>query len=307
VGRLDLERRLNELRQAAGAADIDISDEIAKLQEKIAKAKDVGQAWKKVEIARKVERPSALDYIKLICDDFIELHGDRAFGDDPAMIGGIGTVEGRAITFIGNQKGSNLRENLLRNFGMANPEGYRKALRLAKQAEKFGRPIVTFIDTPGAYPGIGAEERGIAEAIARNLMEFARLRTPILCFLIGEGGSGGALGIGVGDKIYMLEHSIYSVISPEGYASILLKDASKAKDAAGKMKITSADVKRFKIVNGIIPEPEGGAHEAPALVAGRIKAILIENLDRLAKVNKKTLVAYRNRKIRSIGMYKEEE
>ena len=213
---------LEQLQRLAKERGFDITEEIAGITEKLeASEKSVSQVWEKVELARHPDRPRTLDYISLIIDDFTELHGDRFFGDDPAMVGGIGFLDGIPVTVIGNMKGRNLKETIERNGGMANPEGYRKALRLAKQAEKFSRPVITFIDTQGAYPGLGSEERGIGEAIAVNLREFSRLKTPVICIVIGEGGSGGALGIGVGDKIYMLENAIYSVISPEGCASIL--------------------------------------------------------------------------------------
>ena len=241
----------------------------------------------------------------MIFENFTELHGDRFFGDDPAMIGGIGFIDGRPITVIGTQKGRNLRETIDRNGGMANPEGYRKALRLAKQAEKFQRPIVTFIDTQGAYPGLGAEERGIGEAIAVNLRELSRLKTPIICFVIGEGGSGGALGIGVGDKIYMLENAIFSVISPEGCASILLRDSSRAKDAAVMLKITSRDILDLKMINGIIKEPEGGAHTDPQKTAEAIRAQIVKDLDDLCKRDPAVLVKYRSKKIRASGCFSE--
>lgn len=214
-------------------------------------------AWDRVLLARKTDRPKALDYINSIFEDFIELHGDRNFADDKAIVGGIATFEGRPVTVIGEQKGKKAKENLERNFGMPNPEGYRKALRLMKQAEKFNRPIITFIDTPGAYPGMGAEERGQGEAIARNMYEMSKLRVPIICIVIGEGSSGGALAIAVGDKIVMLENAIYSILSPEGFASILYKDASKAKEAAEDMKATAEDLKKFGIIDKIIKEPEG--------------------------------------------------
>ena len=221
---------LSNLQSMAKDAGLDISAELESITKKIRETQDAAaKTWKKVELARHPDRPRALDYINMIVDEFTELHGDRFFGDDPAMVGGIGFINGIPVTVIGNQKGRNLKETVERNGGMANPEGYRKALRLAKQAEKFHRPVITFIDTQGAYPGVGAEERGIGEAIAVNLREFARLKTPVICIIIGEGGSGGALGIGVGDKIYMLENSIYSVISPEGCASILLRDSSRQK------------------------------------------------------------------------------
>ncbi len=237
-----VESKIEELKKYASEHGVDISEEIARITNKIQETSRGARAWKRVELARNPDRPRALDIINNICDDFIELHGDRHFGDDLALIGGIGTIDGIPVTIIGNQKGRNLKETMARNGGMANPEGYRKALRLAKQAEKFNRPIITLIDTQGAYPGLGAEERGIGEAIAVNLREFSQLKTPIICIIIGEGGSGGALGIGVGDKIYMLENAVYSVISPEGYASILLRDSSQAKNAAAMMKITAEDV-----------------------------------------------------------------
>lgn len=247
---------LNNLKDIAKKAGLDISEELAKINAKLESSTALSKTWERVELARHSDRPRTLDYINLIFDNFTELHGDRFFGDDPAMIGGIGFIDGMPVTVIGTQKGRNLRETIDRNGGMANPEGYRKAMRLAKQAEKFKRPIITFIDTQGAYPGLGAEERGIGEAIAFNLREFSRLKTPIICIIIGEGGSGGALGIGVGDKIYMLENAIFSVISPEGCASILLRDSSRAKDAAAMLKITSQEVLDLKVINGIIPEPE---------------------------------------------------
>lgn len=214
-------------------------------------------AWDRVILARRADRPKALDYINSIFEDFIELHGDRNFADDKAIVGGIATFEGRPVTVIGEQKGKKAKENLERNFGMPNPEGYRKALRLMKQAEKFNRPIITFIDTPGAYPGMGAEERGQGEAIAKNMYEMSKLRVPIICIVIGEGSSGGALAIAVGDRIVMLENAIYSILSPEGFASILYKDASKAKEAAEDMKATAEDLKKFGIIDKIIKEPEG--------------------------------------------------
>jgi len=252
-------------------------------------------AWEYVLRSRKAGRPGAKTFIDLICDSFMELHGDRVYGDDPAMIGGIGIVDGRAVTFIGNRKGANLKENVLCNYGMSNPEGYRKALRLAKQAEKFSRPIVCFIDTPGAYPGVGAEERGIGEAIAQNLKTFSTLNVPILVFIIGEGGSGGALGIGVGDKLYMLESAVYSVITPEGFASILLRDPSRAREAAEAMKMTSRHLKEFKVIHDIIEE---GSAEETAL---RIRKIIIRDLDVLCAKPVSHLVRYRIRKIRGIG------
>ncbi|MGP1454907.1 MAG: acetyl-CoA carboxylase carboxyltransferase subunit alpha [Treponema sp.] len=296
---------LTQLQDIAQKSGLDISEELGKIQSKLEGSHSLSKTWEHVELARHSDRPRALDYINMIFDDFTELHGDRFFGDDPALIGGIGFLKGRPITVLGNQKGRNLRETIDRNGGMANPEGYRKALRLAKQAEKFHRPIVTFIDTQGAYPGLGAEERGIGEAIAVNLREFSRLRTPIICVIIGEGGSGGALGIGVGDKIYMLEHAIFSVISPEGCASILLRDPSRAKDAAVMLKITSREVLGLKVINGIIQEPEQGAHTDPLQTANAVRAQLIKDIESLCKRDLSVLVKYRNKKIRSIGCYSE--
>ncbi len=298
-------QRIEELEKLALEAGIDISDEIRKITAKVSETSDSAKAWQRVELARNPDRPRALDIIANICDDFIELHGDRYFGDDPALIGGIGFINGIPVTIIGNQKGRNLRETMARNGGMANPEGYRKALRLAKQAEKFHRPIITLIDTQGAYPGLGAEERGIGEAIAMNLREFSQLKTPVICIIIGEGGSGGALGIGVGDKIYMLENAVYSVISPEGYASILLRDASQAKYAAGMMKITSEDLLGLKICNGIIKEPVGGAHLDPVSSSVAIKETIVRDLEDLMPRNPAVLVRYRNQKIRKFGHFTE--
>jgi len=252
-------------------------------------------SWENVQKSRCLGRPGAMTFITLICDSFMELHGDRLFGDDPAMIGGIGLIKGRPVTFIANRKGANLKENVRYNYGMSNPEGYRKALRLARQAEKFGRPIVCFIDTPGAYPGLGSEERGIGEAIAQNLKAFSTLKTPILVFIIGEGGSGGALGIGVGDKLYMLEHAVYSVITPEGFASILLRDPSKAAEAAEAMKMTAHHLQEFGVIHDIIEE--GSAEET----AMRIKAIIERDLAVLCTKPAEHLVRYRIRKIRGIG------
>jgi len=300
-----LEKKLEELKELAQKQGIDVQEELSQIEAKIRAASKTEQAWRRVELARHPDRPYSLDYITRIFDNFIELHGDRYFADDPAIVGGLGFLNGMPVTIIANQKGRTLKENMRRNHGMANPEGYRKALRLAKQAEKFRRPIVTFVDTSGAYPGLGAEERGIGEAIARNLMELSQLKTPIICVIIGEGGSGGALGICVGDKIYMLENAIYSVISPEGCASILLRDASRARDAAAMLRITSADLLEFKIVNGVIPEPPGGAHTDVDATARAIKEVLVRDLSDLCQRNPAVLVRYRNQKIRKIGHWHE--
>ena len=298
-----IESKIEEIKLLAQKENIDIAKELDVLLDKY--TSNTEETWQKVQLARRLDRPNTLDYINLICDDFAELHGDRLYGDDPAMIGGIGTIEGMPVTFIGHQRGHNMKENLERNYGWAYPEGYRKALRLAKQAEKFGRPVVTFIDTAGAYPGVQAEERGIGEAIARNLKEFSVLRTPVLCFVIGEGGSGGALGIGVGDKIYMLENSIYSVISPEGFASILLRDSQRAKEAADIMKVTAKDVIEFGIIHGIIPEPPGGAHLNPSFTAAEIKKTILKDLKSLMHRSPEQLIRYRSKKIREIGHFNE--
>jgi acetyl-CoA carboxylase carboxyl transferase subunit alpha len=301
----ELEAKVRELKKLIADAGLDAEDELARLETKLESQSKTETVWRRVELARHPERPYAMDYISRIFDNFIELHGDRFFGDDPSIVGGIGFLGSRPVTILANQKGRTLKENVRRNHGMANPEGYRKALRLAREAEKFHRPIVTLVDTAGAYPGLGAEERGIGEAIARNLMCFSQLLTPIICIVIGEGGSGGALGLCVGDKIYMLENAIYSVISPEGCASILLRDASKAKDAAVMLRITSDDLLDFKVINGIIPEPAEGAQTDPEAAAAIIKKILIQDLDDLCCRHPEVLVRYRNQKIRKIGHWNE--
>ena len=258
-------------------------------------------AWDRVTLAREIERPKALDYIENIFDDFMELHGDRNFGDDKSIIGGIAHLDAMPVTIIGEQKGKNARENIERNFGMPNPEGYRKALRLMKQAEKFGRPIITFIDTPGAYPGIGAEERGQGEAIARNMLEMSQLKVPIICIVIGEGSSGGALAIAVGDRIIMLENAVYSILSPEGFASILYKDASKAKEAAENMKITAKDLKNLNIIDKIIKEPESGAQNDFFAVIAELKQYIITSINDLEKLSKEELIENRYQKFRMMG------
>lgn len=261
-------------------------------------------AWQRVTLARKSERPKALDYIQDIVEDFIELHGDRLYGDDKSIIAGIGKIEGRPVTIIGQQKGKNTKENMERNFGMTNPEGYRKALRLMKQAEKFKRPIITFIDTPGAYPGIGAEERGQGEAIAKNMFEMYKLRVPTIAIVIGEGSSGGALALCVCDKIIMLENAIYSVLSPEGFASILYKDASKHEEAAEKMKITAKDLKELNVIDNIIEEPGEGAHESQEEVSVQLKRQILHYLEELEKMDSKNRIEKRYEKYRMIGEVK---
>ena len=258
-------------------------------------------SWEKVNIARHKDRPTGSYYIKNIFDDFIELHGDRNFGDDAAIIGGIGYLNKIPVTVIAITKGANTKENIKRNFGMPKPEGYRKALRLMKQAEKFHRPVICFIDTPGAFCGVEAEERGQGEAIARNLMEMSRLKTPIISVLMGEGGSGGALALAVCDKVLMLEHAIYSILSPEGFASILWKDGSKAKEAAEVMKITAQDLYQFKIIDKIVKEPYGGAHKNPKRMALKLKKELIDSLESIKDIEIETLVSERYEKFRKIG------
>ncbi len=257
-------------------------------------------AWDKVQLARELDRPKALDYINSLFEEFIELHGDRCFGDDKSIVGGIATLEGKPVTVIGEQKGKNVKENMERNFGMPEPEGYRKALRLMKQAEKFKRPIITFIDTPGAYPGMGAEERGQGEAIARNLMEMSRIKVPIICIVIGEGSSGGALAIGVGDRVVMLENAVYSILSPEGFASILYKDSSKAKEAAENMKLTANDLKKLGIIDKIIKEPENGAQNDFETVINDIKKYLVQNIKKLEELTEKKLIEQRYEKFRNM-------
>ena len=259
-------------------------------------------AWDRVMLARQLERQKACDYIKSIFEDFIELHGDRAYGDDKSIVAGIAMLGNIPVTVIGEQKGKNVKENMERNFGMPEPEGYRKALRLMKQAEKFHRPIITFIDTPGAYPGVGAEERGQGEAIARNIMEMSRLKVPIVCVVIGEGSSGGALAIAVGDKIVMMENAVYSILSPEGFASILYKDSSKSKEAAETMKITAKDLKELGIIDKIISEPEGGAQNDFEKVTADLKKYILKSLKELKEFSEEELIEERYKKFRKIGM-----
>ena len=261
----------------------------------------ITSAWDRVCLARLSSRPTTLDYIELIFDDFIELHGDRFYGDDKAVICGIAFLNEIPVTVIGHQKGRTTKARIERNFGMANPEGYRKALRLMKEAEKFKRPIITFIDTPGAFCGIGAEERGEAEAIAKNLMEMSNLKVPIISIVIGEGSSGGALGIGVGNKIYMLENAVYSVLSPEGFSTILWKDSSKAKEAAEIMRITAQDLLDLKIIDGIIKEADGGAHNGKEVTAQKIKEQILIGIKELEKMTGKELQENRYEKFRKIG------
>jgi acetyl-CoA carboxylase carboxyl transferase subunit alpha len=301
----ELEAKIDELKKFSREKGIDLTNEIAILENR---AREVRESiygnlnsWQKVLIARHPERPNALDYIKYLFTDFIELHGDRCFGDDPSVVGGIGWFYGHSVTFISHLKGKDTKENLARNFGMAHPEGYRKAIRLMKQAEKFKRPVITFIDTPGAYPGMGAEERGQSEAIAKSILTMASLRVPIISVVIGEGGSGGALGFGVGDRLLMQEHTIYAVISPEGYASILWKDSSRAREAAETMKVTAQDLLALGVADQVVPEPLGGAHREPEAAADLLGKAIAANLDELLGMDTDILVAARYKKFRSIG------
>jgi len=306
---IELERKIAELKGFTANRNIDISGEITRLEEKLAHIKkdiyDNLTPWQRVQIARHPKRPYTLDYIDMIMTDFIEIHGDRHFADDKAIVCGLAKMNGEKLAVIGHQKGRDTKENLERNFGSAHPEGYRKAMRVMKMAEKFGLPIVVFIDTPGAYPGIGAEERGQAEAIAYNLREMSDLHTAIIVFIIGEGGSGGALGIGIGDKVYVLENAYYSVISPEGCAAILWKERSKAPEAAAALKLTAKDLFEMHIIDGIIKEPLGGAHRNPQETAENIKKTIKKDLASLKTIPKEKLVDMRYDKIRSVGIFKE--
>lgn len=304
---MELKRKIAELRDFTEDKDIDLSDEIQKLEHRLERLENEiygnMKPWDRVQVARHPERPTTLDYIRYLFSEFLELHGDRYYGDDAAIVGGIAKYDGKPVTVIGHQRGKDTKENIKRNFGMPHPEGYRKALRLMKQAEKFDRPIICFIDTKGAYPGKAAEERGQSEAIARNLFEMAGLTVPVVCIVIGEGGSGGALALGVGDRIFMLENSTYSVISPEGAAALLWKDASQAKRAAETMKITAPDLKELGVVDAIIPEVKGGAHKDVVEQSKMIDAVLIQALDELEKMDKDTIVEARYQKYKNIGKY----
>ncbi|MEX2104115.1 MAG: acetyl-CoA carboxylase carboxyltransferase subunit alpha, partial [Bacilli bacterium] len=297
---IELRNKIKELQKFTDEKGIDFSAEIEKLEEKAASLEseiyDQLSAWDKLHIARHAQRPTTMDFIEHLCTDFMELHGDRVFGDDSAIVGGIAKFMGEPITVIGHQKGKDTKENIARNFGMPHPEGYRKALRLMHQANKFGRPILCFIDTPGAYPGIAAEERGQSEAIARNLREMASLSVPIICIVTGEGGSGGALALGVGNRILMLENAVYSTISPEGAAALLWKDSTQAKRAAETMRITADDLLELKVIDGIIEEPRGGAHRDLPFVITNMRMKIIEHLGELTTLSKAGLVEDRYQK-----------
>lgn len=306
---VELEKKISDMKDFAAGANLQLDDEIASLQQKVDKMREEIfsglSRWQKVLLARHPRRPYTLDYISLIASDFIELHGDRGFADDKAVVGGFARIDGKPVLILGQQKGRDTKQKLYRNFGMMHPEGYRKALRLFKLAEKYKKPIVILIDTPGAYPGIGAEERGQAEAIARNLREMASLQVPIIITVIGEGASGGALGIGIGDKIFMLEYSWYSVISPEGCAAILWRDNAYAPDAAEALRLTAPDLMELNLIDKIIPEPPGGAHNNHKTAALAVKAEILTALAELETLPTELLLQKRLQKFRRMGVFRE--
>jgi len=306
---LELEKQLIELQETSVGGHIDLSKEINAIADKIRSVRAEIfkglEPWQVTQVARHIDRPSTLDYARLLCgEEFVEMHGDRLFGDDPAIVGGPALIGGHRVMLIGHQKGHDTDENLHRNFGMPHPEGYRKALRLMKFAQRFNLPVIILIDTPGAFPGIGAEERGQSEAIARNLAEMSQVAVPILCFVIGEGGSGGALALGVGDRVFMLEYAIYSVISAEGCAAILWKDAAKAKEAAAALKIRSENLLELGIIDGVLPEPLGGAHRDPQVTADAIRRAIGEHLPLLLKIPPVELIEKRYDKFRAMGQFR---
>lgn len=305
----ELENKIRELNEFSRDKEVNLSSELEKLQEKLKSLKREIYSqltpWQKVQISRHSQRPTTLDYVNSMMNNFIQLHGDRLFGDDKALITGLARIEQEKIVLIGHQKGKDTKENIERNFGCAHPEGYRKAMRAMRLAERFSLPIVCLVDTPGAYPGIGAEERGQALAIAENIRDMFTIRTPIIVVVIGEGGSGGALGIGVGDKVFIMEYSYYSVISPEGCAAILWKDSRRAPDAAKTLKLTAPELIELGVVDGIISEPEGGAHRDPHQAGLNLKDMLIHHLAELKKTDIDSLLANRYQKFRSLGMFKE--
>ena len=303
----DLEAKIKDLRSASAGPAVNVDAEVKALEDKLrlrtAQIFRNLTSWQVLQVARHPSRPYPLDYIRIFCDEFQELAGDRAFADDKAIVGGLARIGGRPVMLIGHQKGRDTKEKVKRNFGMPKPEGYRKALRLMKMAERFKLPVLTLIDTAGAWPGIDAEERGQSEAIARNLMEMAELKVPVICTVIGEGGSGGALALGVGDRTLMLEYSVYSTISPEGCASILWKDAGKAKDAAEQLGMTAPRLKSLGLIDKVIREPIGGAHRNPKQMATRLKAVLLNELDALDKLSVDELLEQRYKRLRSYGAY----
>ncbi len=305
-GLSDMERHLAELRTLAEQRGIDVSDEVRDLERRIENSEPVELTrYDRVHLARHQERPFTLDYIRMMCDDFIELHGDRSFRDDPAIVGGWATLDGRSVMIMGHQKGRDMKENLHRNFGSPHPEGYRKAARLMLMAEKFGRPVLSLVDTQGAYPGIGAEERGQAEAIARNLFVMAGLGVPIVASIIGEGGSGGALGIAVADRVLMLDNAIYSVISPEGCAAILWKTRDMAADAAEALKLTAPDLANSGIIDEVVVEPQGGAHIDPEGAAAALREAILRQLSDLDGLDASQLVETRRAKYYAMGAWEE--
>jgi len=305
----ELDAKIEELRHASSGQAFNIDEEVGRLREKLKiKTADIFRnlnSWQTTQLSRHPARPYTLDYIGVICEEFHELAGDRMYAEDAAIVGGLGRINGRAVMIIGHQKGRNTKDKVRRNFGMPRPEGYRKALRLMKMAERFGLPLLTLIDTPGAYPGVGAEERGQSEAIARNLLEMAELKVPIICTVIGEGGSGGALAIGVGDRTLMLQYSTYSVISPEGCASILWKSPDKVKDAAEALGMTAPRLLELGLIDKLVREPLGGAHRNPRSMAIRLKAVLLNQLDELEAMPLPDLLEQRYKRLRSYGAYQE--
>ena len=306
---VEIEKKITEVKAFAEEKGLDLQYEIDRLlgerNKKISEVYKDLEVWDKIKLARHPKRPYTLDYIEIMVEDFVELHGDRLFGDDNAIVGGLGKIDGQKFVVIGTQKGRDIESNLYRNFGYPKPEGYRKALRLMRMAERFNLPVLTFIDTAGAYCGIEAEERGQGEAIARNLIEMAGLKTQIIAVIIGEGGSGGALGLGVADRVYALENSYYSVISPEGCASILLRDATRAPEAAEKLKLDSENLVKFKIVDALIPEPLGGAHRDYNEVAAKIKKIVLDAYKELKGQTIEELKENRYNKFRTLGQFTE--
>jgi len=308
---LELERKIDELKKFSEEKKVDLSAEIISFEKKLKLLKKEVYShltpWQKVQFARHPQRPTTLDYINLIMKDFVLIHGDRLFGDDKALISGFAKIDDIKVTIIGHQKGKETKENILRNFGCAHPEGYRKAMRLMRLAERFSMPIVAFIDTPGAYPGVGAEERGQAQAIAENIRDMFTVRTPIIVVVIGEGGSGGALGIGIGDSVMIMEYAYYSVISPEGCAAILWKEASKREEAARVLKLTAQELLQLGVIDEIIPEPEGGAHRNGEQAAQNLKKVLLRKINEVSAVPIDELLTRRYEKFRKMGVFSEEK
>ena len=305
----ELESKIQELKEFGSSKNISLDTEIKKLEQKLEKLRQEIYShltvWRRVQIARHPDRPYTIDYIRMLMTDFIELHGDREFADDLAIVSGFAKIDGKKVLVLGHQKGRDTKENLKRNFGCAHPEGYRKAMRLMRLAEKFGLAIIIFIDTPGAYPGVGAEERGQAQAIAANLRDMFELSVPIIATVIGEGGSGGALGIGIADRVCIFQHAYYSVISPEGCASILWRSSAKAPEAAEALKITGEDLLKFGVVDEVIPEPLGGVHKDPETAAANLKKTILKYLEELSLLPKEELLKNRYQKFRKIGMFVE--